>query len=166
MQVRDHITLETTCNTWTYSKSIEFNYLVVDALSPYNVVLGRSAINLLWGDHESALECYQSSLVIRNKDVTHEASIFPQAHATETASWDLRLVLESETLTPTKYLKEVQISPLVHQVTNIGSFFMMKKRGQNSTKSEGTSTYSLGVPLICPTYIPYWCDIAMTSTYL
>lgn len=42
-----NITLEMTCSTRANAKVIKINYLVVDALSPYNVILGRPAINFL-----------------------------------------------------------------------------------------------------------------------
>lgn len=42
-----NITLEMTCNTRENANVININYLVVDALSPYNVILGRSAIIFL-----------------------------------------------------------------------------------------------------------------------
>lgn len=47
MQVRGHITLETTSSVGENSKAIEVNYPIVDPLSPYNVILGRLTINLL-----------------------------------------------------------------------------------------------------------------------
>lgn len=47
VQVKCHITLETTCNIGSNPKEIEVNYLVVDVLSPYNIIIGRPTINLL-----------------------------------------------------------------------------------------------------------------------
>lgn len=44
-QVRGHITLEKTCNVGSDSKEVEVNYLIIDALSPYNIILGRPTTN-------------------------------------------------------------------------------------------------------------------------
>lgn len=47
IQVKEHITLETTSGEGTYTKEIEFSYLIVNAMSPYNIILGRPTINEL-----------------------------------------------------------------------------------------------------------------------
>lgn len=67
-------------------KTIEANYIIFDTLLPYNIILDRPAINVLgtmvstwylilkymlpngrvgtiWGDQQSAQECYYSSLM-------------------------------------------------------------------------------------------------------
>lgn len=44
IQVNCHVTLETTCGEGTTTKAVEVNYLIVDALSPYNTILGRPTI--------------------------------------------------------------------------------------------------------------------------
>lgn len=78
---------------------------MLDALSPYNVILGRPSINSLW--------------VMGKKDLARETSLFPEAQYTYTLSWDLILGVENEILTPIEDLKEVQIGPLSHQLTKI-----------------------------------------------
>lgn len=47
IQVKGHIIVETTCGEGTNSKAIEVSYLIVYALSPYNVFLGQPIINEL-----------------------------------------------------------------------------------------------------------------------
>lgn len=47
MLVKWHITLEKTFNLGVSSINIEVKYLVVEATSPYNVILGRHTFNLL-----------------------------------------------------------------------------------------------------------------------
>lgn len=39
VQVMSHVTLETTCGEGIKYKSFDFSYLIVDALSPYNIIL-------------------------------------------------------------------------------------------------------------------------------
>lgn len=111
---------------------------MVDALSPYNVILGRPTINSLGaiiftmylimkyslpnGPGETILgdqKCYQNSLTMRKEDVAHKATPFFETQDTYTNNWDLILGVESERLTPTQDLNEVQIGPLGHQVTKI-----------------------------------------------
>lgn len=45
VQVRGHVTLKTTCGEGANTKVIDVSYLIVDALSPYNIVLGRPSKN-------------------------------------------------------------------------------------------------------------------------
>lgn len=47
LQVRGYVTLKTTCGVGANAKVIGVSYLVVDALSPYNVILGLPIINAL-----------------------------------------------------------------------------------------------------------------------
>lgn len=42
-----HVTLDTTCGEAAYAKEIDTNYLIVDALSLYKIIIGRLDINLL-----------------------------------------------------------------------------------------------------------------------
>lgn len=44
---KGHITLEMKCGMRLDSKAIEVNYLIVDVLSPYNVIICRLTINSL-----------------------------------------------------------------------------------------------------------------------
>lgn len=39
--------LETTCGEGVDDRAINFNYLIVEDMSPYNIILGRATINTL-----------------------------------------------------------------------------------------------------------------------
>lgn len=58
---------------------------------------------------------------MRNEKFGLEVVPFPIAQDTDTTGWDPRLGVENERLTPTKDLKDVQIGPLAHHVTKIGT---------------------------------------------
>lgn len=47
VQVNDHVTLETTCREGADTNMINVYYLIMDFVSPYNIILGRSAINTI-----------------------------------------------------------------------------------------------------------------------
>lgn len=47
VQVRGHLTLETTCGEGADSKTIDDNYLIVDVVSPCTIIIGRPSINAL-----------------------------------------------------------------------------------------------------------------------
>lgn len=47
VKVKGHIVLETTYNMGSDSKMTEVNYLIIDASSTYNIILGRPIINVL-----------------------------------------------------------------------------------------------------------------------
>lgn len=40
-----YITMETTCDEGIDPKDIDVNYLIMDALSPYNIILGWPTLN-------------------------------------------------------------------------------------------------------------------------
>lgn len=42
-----HIILETICDEGFDAKTIEVSYLIVDAISPYNIIVGQSVINTM-----------------------------------------------------------------------------------------------------------------------
>lgn len=47
VQIIGHITLETTRGEGADAKPIDVNYLIMDIISPYNIILGRPTINAL-----------------------------------------------------------------------------------------------------------------------
>lgn len=51
--------------------------------------------------------------------IAHKAVPFLEARDINTMSWDPIFVMENETLTPTKDLKEVHIGPVTYQVTKV-----------------------------------------------
>lgn len=86
----DHVTLDTTYGEGSNSKAFDISYLIMDAMSSYNIILGRLAINALksiifimylalkylllygrvsivGGNQLLAQECYQNSLAIERE---------------------------------------------------------------------------------------------------
>lgn len=47
IQVKGHLTLETTYGEGTNTKGIKVRYLIVDSLSPYIIILSRTVTNTL-----------------------------------------------------------------------------------------------------------------------
>lgn len=137
-----YVTLESTCSEGADTKTISANFLIVDILSPYNIILGHPVINaleenvstwyltlkclLLYGivetvkvDQQVAHDCYLSSL-----ETAKEELALVDAHPSEVPNtgfegWDPNLGTVPKWLTPMEDLKEVQIGPHTHQVTNI-----------------------------------------------
>lgn len=93
VQVISHLIQETTYDEGANSKAIDFNNLIMDAMSPYIIILGRPAINTLRvivstiyltlkypipdgrvgivrGDQLIARECYQNSLAITREELS------------------------------------------------------------------------------------------------
>lgn len=76
---------------------------------------------MIQGDQKGAHECYISNLAMKKGDNTHEASTLTEAHDIDITILDPILGVKNERLTPIKELKEVQIWPLGHKVTRIGT---------------------------------------------
>ncbi|XP_072077771.1 uncharacterized protein [Arachis hypogaea] len=83
--IMGHIWLRTTMGEIPMSKSIDIQYLIVDCYSPYNIIIGRPALNIfkavvsmlhlcvkfpvqenriatVYADHQEARQCYNASL--------------------------------------------------------------------------------------------------------
>ncbi|XP_015953775.1 uncharacterized protein LOC107478141 [Arachis duranensis] len=83
--IMGHIWLKTTMGEIPMSKSIDIQYLIVDCYSPYNIIIGRPALNIfravvstlhlcvkfpvqenkivtVYADHQEARQCYNASL--------------------------------------------------------------------------------------------------------
>lgn len=76
VQVRGHITQERIYGVALESMVIKVNYLIVDVLSPYNVILGRSVINALWAVISTqylVLKYTLSNGRVRNVEETNKA---------------------------------------------------------------------------------------------
>lgn len=110
------------------------SYLIVNALSPYNIILGRPTINAIrafisirylvmkyplsrgqvrtvQGDQKSAQECYQTSLAREWEELALVDSPSLGALDTDFVCLDPRLGTNNERLTPTNKLKEVIMGP-------------------------------------------------------
>lgn len=84
------MTLEITCGEGADTKAIDASYLIMDALSPYNIILGQPTINairtiistqylglkymmpggqvgMIRGDQQITQECYKNSLATKRK---------------------------------------------------------------------------------------------------
>lgn len=104
-------------------KAIRVNYLMMDTLLPYKVILGRPTIKFLGmiisiqdlilkyllpsgrfemvrRDQESIRECCMRSLAKRNADVSHAASPLLEAHDIDTINWDPIMEVKNKRLTP------------------------------------------------------------------
>ncbi|XP_057720216.1 uncharacterized protein LOC130934690 [Arachis stenosperma] len=83
--IMGHIWLKTTMGEIPMSKSIDIQYLILDCYSPYNIIIGRPALNIframvstlhlcvkfpvqenkiatVYADHQEARQCYNASL--------------------------------------------------------------------------------------------------------
>lgn len=88
-----HVTLETKCGEGAKAKDIDLNFLIMDALSPYNIILGWPSINvfvsvistmslvlkyprlggqvgIVRGDKQIAQKCYQSSMATKSEELS------------------------------------------------------------------------------------------------
>lgn len=130
MQIMSCVTLETTCGQGHDVKTINVNYLILNTMSPYNIILRHPVINALGaivstryltlkypfldgrvdtiqGDQQVACESYMSNL-----ETTREELILVDVHPFKVPNaclegWDPRLCAEPELLTPIEDLKEV-----------------------------------------------------------
>lgn len=128
-----YVTLKPICREGADVKIININYLIIDTTPPYNILLGRPTINALgaavftWyltlnfflldgrvgtirGDQQATHKCYLSSLKTVREELTSVSN-------TNFEDWDPILGIKAEWITPIEYLKEVQIEPHAHQVT-------------------------------------------------
>lgn len=47
VHIMGYVTLEITCGNGMFFRLIDVNYLIMDALSSYNIIIGRPALNTL-----------------------------------------------------------------------------------------------------------------------
>ncbi|XP_072064544.1 uncharacterized protein [Arachis hypogaea] len=103
--IMGHIWLKTTMGEIPMSKSIDIQYLIVNCYSPYNIILGRPALNIfravvstlhlcvkfpvqenkiatVYADHQEARQCYNAGL----KPVQTEQEARPQVQAIHTTA--------------------------------------------------------------------------------
>ncbi|XP_057733798.1 uncharacterized protein LOC130948966 [Arachis stenosperma] len=98
--IMGHIWLTTTMGEIPMSKSIDIQYLIVDCYNPYNIIIGRPALNIfkavvstlhlcvkfpvqknriatVYADHQEARQCYNASL----KQIQTKQEARPQVQA-------------------------------------------------------------------------------------
>lgn len=124
---------------------IDVNCLIVNVVSPYNVIFRWATINTLrvivsifyltlkyslsngrvsiirW-DQQVARECYLSSMGTTREELSLVDVLHSDVPNTDIRCWDLRLGAGAIRLTPTEDLKEVHIGSYIHQVTKIVTF--------------------------------------------
>lgn len=119
VQIMGHVNLKNPCDEGAEAKTINVNYLTVDTISPYNIILGHPTINSLgevvstrcltlkyplingrvgtiWGDQQVDLECY-----LRNLETTREELPLVDVRPSEVPNanfegWNPRLDVEAE----------------------------------------------------------------------
>ncbi|MCI07891.1 hypothetical protein A2U01_0028960, partial [Trifolium medium] len=150
VEVIGHTTLLTTFGEGENTKMIKVRYLVVKTpFTSYNIIIGRPTFNALGtvmstlylfikypldngkvgtvrGDQPLARRCYESSLKIRHKTQSGNAS--PHVGTREkginmisSTDLDPREEFYDRRVSPIEDLEQVQIRKEVHQVTNLGS---------------------------------------------
>ncbi|XP_057747251.1 uncharacterized protein LOC130966458 [Arachis stenosperma] len=103
--IMGHIWLKTTMGEIPMAKSIDIQYLIVNCYSPYNIILGRPALNTIravvstlhlcvkfpvqenkiaavYADHQEARQCYNAGL----KPVQTKQEARPQVQAIQTSA--------------------------------------------------------------------------------
>lgn len=95
IQIMGYMTLEITFGDGLDTKSINVSYLMVDTLTPFNIILGCLVINAI-EDQQVARECYLSSLEESREGLALvDANPF-EVPNTNFEGWDLRSGAETE----------------------------------------------------------------------
>ncbi|XP_072076523.1 uncharacterized protein [Arachis hypogaea] len=143
--IMGHIWLKTTMGEIPMSKSIDIQYLIVNCYNPYNIIIGRPALNIfravvstlhlcvkfsvqenkiamVYADHQEARQCYNASL----KLVQTKQEARPQVQAIHTsadtatlADLDPREDL-GERPRPMDNLQQITLTAIDKQYTYIG----------------------------------------------
>lgn len=158
-------------------------YLVVDTISSYQSILVRPTLNLLVsalsilhlilkyplldkhvgtikGGQAITKECYQSIPSIFILGII----LCPKIDDGDITRCEPKFGAHSENITPTKYLKEVQIGPLHHQVTMLVTFLSESEEEDLISLFRKNTTSQFGCLQICLTQIQYWYIIATPKT--
>ncbi|XP_015947848.1 uncharacterized protein LOC107472835 [Arachis duranensis] len=143
--IMGHIWLKTTMGEILMSKSIDIQYLIVDCYSPYNIIIGRPALNIfkvvvstlhlcvklsvqknriatVYADHQGARQCYNASLKqTQTKQTTRPQvqAIHSSAETSMLAYLDPREDL-GERPQPIDNLHQVTLTANETQYTHIG----------------------------------------------
>ncbi|XP_015955016.1 uncharacterized protein LOC107479390 [Arachis duranensis] len=145
VSIMGHIWLKTTMGEIPMSKSIDIQYLIVDCYSPYNIILGRPALNIfkevvstlhlcvkfpvqenkiatVHADHQKARQCYNACLKQdQAREITRPQvqSIHSSADTTVLADLDPREDL-GERPRPMDNLQRITLTADDNQCTYIG----------------------------------------------
>lgn len=157
------------------AKKIEVNYLIINVVSSYNIILGYLAINALWevistwylvlnyllllGESRRFEETdgYLKSVIRiawqqREKSsplrVTH-----PEAPNANFDFWDPRLGTNNERLAPMEDLNKVRIGPSPYQATKIGTSLSEEEEHELVDQLTRYADLFSWAPLICLRYI-------------
>ncbi|XP_016173707.1 uncharacterized protein LOC107616237 [Arachis ipaensis] len=143
--IMGHIWMRTTMGEISMSKSIDIQYLIVHCYSPYNIIIGRPALNIfravvstlhlcvkfsvqenkiatVYADHQEARQCYKACLKqAHTKETTRPQvqSIHSSADTTMLADLDLREDL-GERPRPMDNLHKLTLTADEEQYTHIG----------------------------------------------
>ncbi|XP_039687900.1 uncharacterized protein [Medicago truncatula] len=136
VHARGYVTLKTTFGTGDQQKSIKIRYLVINAPSSYNAIIGRPSINLLdafvstkhlmmkypldngrvgviRGDQKIARECYHASLKLGGKG--------RETLGVNLIDLDPREDYQQERIVPIEDLKDIVIGSDPNRTTKIGA---------------------------------------------
>lgn len=118
-----YVILKTTCGEEVDAKTIDVKYLIINIVSPYNIILGRPTINILWavmstqylsleyllldglvstirGDQQVAREYYLSSLDTAREELILVNTHLPEVPNTNFEDWNPKLGAKLEQLMP------------------------------------------------------------------
>nr|XP_025607235.1 uncharacterized protein LOC112698023 [Arachis hypogaea] len=151
--IKGYIWLRTTMGNNPLAKTLDIQYLIVDCPSPYNIILGRPALNMfravvstyhlcvkfqaqddkiatIHSDRQQARQCYNASLkrsdVIRNQGEVHSIN---SSEILSLAELDPRGDIQ-ERPQPADELHEIQLTKVPGQVTYIGQALRGNQRSE------------------------------------
>ncbi|XP_057744562.1 uncharacterized protein LOC130962356 [Arachis stenosperma] len=151
--IKGYIWLRTTMGNNPLAKTLDIQYLIVDCPSPYNIILGRPALNMfravvstyhlcvkfqaqddkiatIHSDRQQARQCYNASLkrsdVIRKQGEVHSIN---SSEILSLAELDPRGDIQ-ERPQPADELHEIQLTKVPGQVTYIGQALRGQQRSE------------------------------------
>nr|XP_025674348.1 uncharacterized protein LOC112775091 [Arachis hypogaea] len=153
--IMGHIWLKTTMGEIPMSKSIDIQYLIVDCYSPYNIIIGRPALNIfravvftlhlcvkfpvqenkiatMYADHQEARQCYNASLKLtqtKQEAQTQVQAIHTSADTATLADLDPREDLD-ERPRPMDNLQQITLTTDDKQCTYIGEALESEDRAR------------------------------------
>ncbi|XP_057755334.1 uncharacterized protein LOC130974472 [Arachis stenosperma] len=151
--IKGYIWLRTTMGNDPLSRTLDIQYLIVDCPSPYNIILGRPALNMfravistyhlcvkfqaqggkivtIHSDRQQARQCYNASL--KRSDTSLKQREVHSIHGTEVlslAELDPRGDTQ-ERPQPADELQKIQLTHMQEQVTYIGQALQGQQRSE------------------------------------